>query len=106
MIVNKMNLSPENSRTARRPFTASYLALGRYGLPNPRQQYIQELVPGMLIVLWADGKLNRYHGSADSNPKYYCPSSQAETPARFRSDISVMRTNCRRDAMTESTHRK
>jgi hypothetical protein len=71
-----------------KPLSASQVTWrsGAMGCPKPGQQYTQALVSGMLIVLGADGKHYRYHGSVKGNPKY-CPSNRAETPATSRSDI-------------------
>ena len=71
-----------------KPLSASQVTWrsGAMGCPKAGQQYTQALVSGMLIVLGADGKHYRYHGSVNGNPKY-CPSAQAETPATSRSDI-------------------
>jgi hypothetical protein len=74
--------------SAIKPLSASQVTWrsGAMGCPKPGHLYTQALVQGMLIVLGADGKHYRYHGSVSGKPNY-CPSNRAETPATSRSDI-------------------
>jgi hypothetical protein len=51
------------------------------GCPKPGNNYMQSLVPGVLIRLEAAGKTYRYHASANGQP-FYCPAELAESPAQ------------------------
>lgn len=51
------------------------------GCPKPGQNYMQSLVPGVLIRLAANGKNYRYHATTQGQP-FYCPAELAETPAQ------------------------
>ena len=53
---------------------------GAVGCPKKGMNYTQAIVPGLLILLEANGVVYRYHGSAGSNV-FYCPESRAEAPA-------------------------
>lgn len=70
------------------PLSASHVTWrsGAMGCPKPGHHYTQALVPGLLIILGANGKHYRYHGSVNGNPNY-CPSDQAEIPVTSKSDI-------------------
>lgn len=50
------------------------------GCPKPGRNYMQVLVPGVLIQLEANGTTYRYHASSGGRP-FYCPAAQAETPS-------------------------
>ena len=52
---------------------------GATGCPQPGMSYTQALMPGVLIVLGADGKTFLYHGSDDGEP-FYCPEDRAQQP--------------------------
>jgi hypothetical protein len=53
---------------------------GATGCPQPGMSYTQALMPGVLIVLGADGKTFLYHASSDGEP-FYCPENRAQRPA-------------------------
>jgi hypothetical protein len=38
------------------------------------------MVPGILVLLEADGKIYRYHGQTDKS-LFYCPDDRAQAPA-------------------------
>ena len=50
------------------------------GCPKDGMNYTQQIVPGVLLLLEADGKIYRYHGRAASDP-FHCPDERAEAPA-------------------------
>ena len=50
------------------------------GCPRPGMRYMQAIVPGVLLLLEARGRIFRYHGEGDSTP-FYCPDERAEAPA-------------------------
>ena len=50
------------------------------GCPAEGMNYTQALVPGVLLLLEADGRIYRYHGGKGIDP-FYCPDEQAEEPA-------------------------
>ena len=50
------------------------------GCPKDGMNYTQQIVPGVLLLLEADGKVYRYHGRAASDP-FHCPDERAEAPA-------------------------
>ena len=53
---------------------------GAVGCPKEGMDYTQQIVPGVLLLLEADGKIYRYHGRAGSDP-FHCPDDRAEAPA-------------------------
>jgi len=53
---------------------------GALGCPEKGKSYTQLIVPGMLLMLQADGKTYRYHGGVTGVP-FYCPDVRAEAPA-------------------------
>ena len=50
------------------------------GCPREGMNYTQAIVPGVLVLLEADGKVYRYHGSNNSE-LFHCPDDRAEAPA-------------------------
>ena len=50
------------------------------GCPKEGMNYTQAIVPGLLVLLEADGKIYRYHGS-NNNELFHCPDDRAEAPA-------------------------
>jgi len=50
------------------------------GCPRDDMNYMQVIVPGVLVLLEANGKSYRYHGEANREP-FYCPDDRAEAPA-------------------------
>jgi len=50
------------------------------GCPRDGMNYTQAIVPGVLVLLEADGKVYRYHGSNNSE-LFHCPDDRAEAPA-------------------------
>ncbi|MDH3747881.1 MAG: hypothetical protein OER97_06705 [Gammaproteobacteria bacterium] len=53
---------------------------GAVGCPKPGMMYTQAIVPGVLILLRADGEVHRYH-AALGRPPSYCPADRAQAPA-------------------------
>lgn len=53
---------------------------GAAGCPQPGMSYTMAIVPGVLIVLKANGEIYRYHGGVNLEP-FYCPAERAEAPA-------------------------
>ena len=53
---------------------------GAAGCPQPDMSYTMAIVPGVLIVLKANGETYRYHGGVNREP-FYCPTERAEAPA-------------------------
>jgi len=53
---------------------------GALGCPEKGRSYTQSIVPGMLLLLQADGKTYRFHSSATGVP-FHCPDARAEAPA-------------------------
>lgn len=49
------------------------------GCPEKGHEYTQAIVPGILILLEADGEIYRYHGRAGGNV-FYCPNDRAKAP--------------------------
>ncbi|MFT6407525.1 MAG: hypothetical protein ACJAQ6_000937 [Arenicella sp.] len=70
------------------PLSASQVTWrsGAMGCPKTGEMYTQALTSGLLIILGADGKHYRYHGSVHGMPSY-CPANRAEAPASSKSDI-------------------
>ncbi len=50
------------------------------GCPRDDMNYMQVIVPGVLVLLEVDGKVYRYHGEAKREP-FYCPDDRAQAPA-------------------------
>jgi hypothetical protein len=50
------------------------------GCPREGMNYTQAMVPGILVLLEADGKIYRYHGQTDKS-LFYCPDDRAQAPA-------------------------
>ena len=53
---------------------------GSVGCPEEGRAYTQAIVPGILILLEADGEIYRYHGRAGANV-FHCPNDRARAPA-------------------------
>ena len=53
---------------------------GAIGCPAPEMAYTMAIVPGVQILLRADGEVYRYHARRDRLP-FYCPADRAEAPA-------------------------
>jgi hypothetical protein len=53
---------------------------GALGCPDKGKSYTQAIVPGVLLLLEADGKTYRYHGTATGVP-FHCPDGRSEAPA-------------------------
>jgi hypothetical protein len=53
---------------------------GALGCPEKGRSYTQSIVPGMLLLLQADGRTYRFHSSATGKP-FHCPDARAEAPA-------------------------
>jgi len=53
---------------------------GALGCPEKGMEYTQAIVPGVLLILKADGKSYRYHGDTGRR-LFYCPDSRAQAPA-------------------------
>ena len=50
------------------------------GCPREGMNYMQVIVPGVLLLLEVDGKIYRYHGGSKSE-LFHCPDDRAEAPA-------------------------
>ena len=50
------------------------------GCPREGMNYTQAIVPGVLLLLEAGGKIYRYHGGSKSE-LFHCPDDRAEAPA-------------------------
>ncbi len=50
------------------------------GCPKEGMSYTQAIVPGVLVILKADGVLYRYHGRLKTK-LFYCPDERAKEPA-------------------------
>ena len=50
---------------------------GAAGCPAPGMNYTMAIVPGVLILLRADGKVYRYHAGRNTAPSF-CPADRAE----------------------------
>lgn len=59
---------------------------GAMGCPQPGMNYTEAMVPGVLIILAAEGKQYRYHGSRHGRPKY-CPDGRSESPSPTGNEI-------------------
>ena len=53
---------------------------GAVGCPEEGRAYTQAIVPGILLLLEADGVIYRYHGRATGDA-FHCPNDRAEAPA-------------------------
>lgn len=53
---------------------------GAVGCPEPGMNYTQAMVPGLLLLLEADGTIYHYHGQ-QGRSLMFCPSERAEAPA-------------------------
>jgi hypothetical protein len=52
---------------------------GAIGCPKPGMNYTQAIVPGMLLLLEANGTVYHYHGKAGQS-LFYCPAERAQAP--------------------------
>ena len=50
------------------------------GCPQEGVNYTEAIVPGLLLILEADGSVYRYHGGT-TNSLFYCPDERAIAPA-------------------------
>ena len=55
------------------------------GCPKPSQEYMQSLVPGVMIMLRVDNTAYRYHAVPGMAP-FFCPKNMAESPYTNSSD--------------------
>jgi len=53
---------------------------GAVGCPKEGMNYTQAIVPGVLLLLEADGRIYRYHGRSGGK-LFHCPDERAEAPA-------------------------
>lgn len=53
---------------------------GAVGCPREGMNYTQAIVPGVLLLLEANGQIYRYHGRMGQKP-FHCPDERAEAPA-------------------------
>jgi len=53
---------------------------GAVGCPEEGMAYTQAIVPGILLLLEAEGVIYRYHGRATGDA-FHCPDDRAEAPA-------------------------
>lgn len=53
---------------------------GAIGCPKPGMNYTQAIVPGMLLLLEANGTVYHYHGEAGRS-LFYCPAKRVRAPA-------------------------
>ena len=53
---------------------------GAMGCPKPGMNYTQALVPGIRLLLEANGTIYYYHGSTGKS-LFYCPAERAKAPA-------------------------
>ena len=53
---------------------------GAMGCPKPGMSYTQALVPGIRLLLEANGTIYYYHGSTGKS-LFYCPAERAKAPA-------------------------
>lgn len=56
---------------------------GAMGCPKPGMNYTQALIPGMRVLLEADGTIYYYHGDR-KNSLFFCPADRAEAPVYGR----------------------
>ena len=55
-------------------------ASGALGCPEDDRSYTQAIVPGILVILDADGMIYRYHGR-QGQALFHCPNDRATAPA-------------------------
>jgi hypothetical protein len=55
-------------------------ASGALGCPEGDRSYTQAIVPGILVILDADGMIYRYHGR-QGQALFHCPNNRATAPA-------------------------
>jgi len=55
-------------------------ASGAAGCPQGDRSYTQAIVPGILVILDADGAIFRYHGR-QGQELFHCPNDRATAPA-------------------------
>ena len=53
---------------------------GAAGCPEPGMNYTQAIVPGLQLLLEADGTIYHFHGRTGSS-LFYCPDERVEPPA-------------------------
>ena len=53
---------------------------GAMGCPKPGMNYTQALVPGIRLLLEANGSIYYYHGETGKS-LFYCPAERAKAPA-------------------------
>jgi len=53
---------------------------GATGCPEPGMNYTQAIVPGLQLLLEADGTIYHFHGRTGSS-LFYCPDERVEPPA-------------------------
>ena len=53
---------------------------GAAGCPKPGMDYTMAIVPGVLILLEADGAIHHYHAGRGRTP-FFCPPDRVEAPA-------------------------
>jgi aryl-alcohol dehydrogenase-like predicted oxidoreductase len=58
---------------------------GALGCPSPGMSYTEALVPGILIMLEANGAGYGYHARVDGQP-FLCPPERVEQPASFQAE--------------------
>ena len=61
---------------------------GAAGCPNPGTSYTMAIVPGMLILLQADGEVYRYHARLNRTP-FYCSADRAEAPVLGQGEEAI-----------------
>lgn len=61
---------------------------GAIGCPKPGMNYTQALVPGMRLLLEANGTIHYYHGE-NGKALFYCPADRARAPA-YGQGLEVM----------------
>lgn len=74
-LATRLNISPD----AIRVISAEHVVWrdGSLGCPRPGMIYTQALVPGLRIVLDAEGTLYYYHAGR-GRPPFYCPHPSGE----------------------------
>jgi len=58
---------------------------GALGCPSPGKSYTEALVPGILILLQANGEIYGYHAKVDGTP-FFCPRERVEKPASIQDE--------------------
>ncbi len=69
----------EDAITVRQARTVNW-GSSAVGCPREGMNYTQAIVPGVLLLLEAGGKVYRYHGRTGGKP-FHCPDERAEAPA-------------------------